>query len=365
MRLAGTLLFLMVFPLLVCGQELIFLTTLQELIKGSSGLVYLDRKLITHNDSGEEPALYEIDTVSGDVISTVTISNATNVDWEDITIDSTYIYIGDFGNDGSRRDLKIYRIPISGYLTSADDTVTADIIQFSYSDQKDFTPSPFATNFDAEALIASDDSLYIFTKNWLNNWTNIYALPKTPGTYSIPKVDSINAQGLVTGATYDPGSNTVLLIGYTLVSPFIIEVSGFTFNEFSGGTIKRDVLPILPDYSIQMEGITSISQKQHYITAEEYSPLESALFRLNTDQTTGMGTPDESAGVIYPNPATGYLYIRHDDLLRVEFYDLQGVLHKISSSEQINVSDLEKGVYFVLIKSRGGAETVIKKLIIK
>jgi len=365
MKLISALFIMAVFPLMVQGQELILLTALQESIKETSGLVYLNQKLITHNDSGGEPDLYEIDTLTGEIIRTVTISNATNVDWEDICYDSTYLYIGDFGNDGSRTDLKIYRLPISSYLTTENDTVTVDTIHLSYSDQTNFTPSQFSTNFDAEALISSNDSLYIFTKNWGNSWTNIYALPKTPGTYKIAKVDSINAQGLVTGATYNPVSKTILLLGYTFVSPFIVEISNFTFNEFSSGTIKRYLIPPPPDYSIQMEGLTFLNQDQYYITAEEFPPLKSALYRLDTDHFTGLESHEEIAGTIYPNPTSDFIHIKYDDLSRVEIYDLHGVLQKISTDEQIYISDLRKGVYIILINNSRVDKLVSKKLIIE
>jgi hypothetical protein len=365
MKLISALFIMAVFPLMVHGQELILLTALQESIKETSGLVYLNQKIITHNDSGGRPELYEIDSISGEIIRTVVISNATNVDWEDICNDSTYLYIGDFGNTGSRTDLKIYRLPLSSYLTTDNDTVTVDTIQFSYSDQTDFTPAQFSTNFDAEALISSNDSLYIFTKNWGNNWTNIYALPKTPGTYQIAKVDSINSQGLVTAATYNSVSKAILLLGYTFVSPFIIEISDFTFNLFSSGTIERYLIPAPPDYSIQMEGLTFLNQDQYYITAEEFPLLKSALYRLDTDHFTGLESHEEIAGNIYPNPTSDFVHINFDDLSRVEIYDLQGVLQKISSDEQIYISDLKKGVYIIFIKNSGGDKSVSKKLIIE
>lgn len=364
MRLICALLLMTISPLLVHGQELIFLTALQDSLKETSGLIYLNQKLITHNDSGGEPDLYEIDTISGEIIRTVTISNATNVDWEDICYDSTYLYIGDFGNNGSRRDLKIYRLPISSYLTTINDTVTVDTIQFTYSDQSNFTPSQFSTNFDAEALISYDDSLYIFTKNWGNNWTNIYALPKTPGTYQITKVDSLDVQGLVTGATYNSISKTILLLGYTFVSPFIIEISNFNYNEFSNGTIKKYLISSPPDYSIQMEGITYLNQNQYYITAEEFAPLKSALYRLDTDHISGLNSIEEKGGLIYPNPSSNVVHIEFDDISRVEIYDLHGELQKISSNQQIYISDLSKGMYIIIIYNARGDKSVIKKLII-
>ncbi len=365
MKLICTLFFVIIFPSLIYGQKITLLTALADSIKETSGLIYLNQKLITHNDSEGRPALYEIDTISGNVIRTVVVSNATNIDWEDICYDSTYLYIGDFGNDGSRTDLKIYRLSISSYLTTVNDTVTVDTIRFNYSDQTDFTPSQFSTNFDAEALISYNDSLYIFTKNWGNNWTNIYALPKTPGTYQLSKVDSINAQGLVTGATYNSVSNTILLLGYTFVFPFIIEISNFTSNEFSSGTIKRYLIPPPPDFSYQMEGITSLNQNQYYITAEEFGTLKPALYRLDTDNLLGLEPIKEITGLIYPNPASDVIHIKYNDLSTVEIYDLHGVLQKISSSEQIYISDLGKGLYITIMKNSGGDKSLTQKLIIK
>ena len=139
------------------------LAKLDDVVNESSGLIYLDERIITHNDSGGEAALYEIDEDTGQVTRKVTIINASNRDWEDIDRDESFIYIGDFGNNnGTRRDLKIYKINQSDYL-DADDQANAEVIEFSYEDQTDFTSSPMDTNFDAEGLISYGDFLYVFT----------------------------------------------------------------------------------------------------------------------------------------------------------------------------------------------------------
>src|SRR4051812_26285025 len=87
-------------------------TALPAALKETSGLIYTDGGLWTLNDSGNSPAFYQIDESTGATLKTVNISNATNVDWEDLTADDTYFYIGDFGNNasGDRTDLKIYRV---------------------------------------------------------------------------------------------------------------------------------------------------------------------------------------------------------------------------------------------------------------
>ena len=181
--------------LITSAQQVDLVVPLQDSLIETSGLILLNDRLITHNDSGGEPALFEIDSVSGGISRKVIIDNAPNLDWEDLCYDDTYVYVADFGNNsGSITNLRVYRVLISDSLSTSNDTISADTIHFDYADQTDFTPTTLATNYDAEVLIAWNDSLYIFTKNWGNQWTNIYALPKTPGNYSLPRIVSRSLQ---------------------------------------------------------------------------------------------------------------------------------------------------------------------------
>ncbi|NND15889.1 MAG: hypothetical protein HKN89_06150, partial [Eudoraea sp.] len=50
----------------------------------TSGLLFYNNELITHNDSGNEANLFVIDTLSRAISRTVVISNAQNIDWEDM-----------------------------------------------------------------------------------------------------------------------------------------------------------------------------------------------------------------------------------------------------------------------------------------
>lgn len=334
---------------IIYAQQLTEVIILNSEIKETSGLIYLNQKLITHTDSGGEAALYEIDTITGNISRKVVISNATNIDWEDICFDDTYIYIGDFGNNtGSRTDLKIYRISISDYNTTANNTVEAEVINFSYLDQTDFTPALNATNFDAEALISYDDKLYIFTKNWKDLRSNIYAVSKTPGTYQISKIDNINSQGLITGATYNTSTTTVVLSGY-LFSAFIIEIYLFNEDQFSSGTMDR--YTIEPIGSFQIESITPLNDKQYYLTSEENTSGSSKLYRLNSKNYLSITESNQKLdNVIFPNPATDIVTIRNDHLISVEFYDSLGALRKTANKNQIDISDLAKGVYIIKIR---------------
>lgn len=121
-------------------------------------------------------------TATNMITRTVTISNATKVDWEDITHDADFIYIGDIGNNSSdRADLKIYKISKTDY--DASDSVTAEIINFSYVNQSDFIANPQATLWDAETLISIDaNNLLVVSKNWETFVAQAYLVSKTPGT---------------------------------------------------------------------------------------------------------------------------------------------------------------------------------------
>jgi len=264
-------------------NQLSIVTQLSDLVDESSGLVFLNNNLITFNDSGGSNSLYEIDVFNGEVIRTVDIINATNNDWEDISVDSEYIYIGDFGNNyGNRQDLLIYKISISDFLNSANNSVYAEEINFSYSDQINFQSNPYNSNFDAESIISLNDSLYVFTKNWVDGKSNVYSISKNAGNYIASKIDSVDAQGLITAAEYNINSNTVTLLGYDADSPFIIELSNFNESNFSQGLISKFPLTVPETSSIQTEGLTNIDN-YYYISAEDYLGNPQVLYRISKD----------------------------------------------------------------------------------
>ncbi|EDP70602.1 hypothetical protein FBALC1_07583 [Flavobacteriales bacterium ALC-1] len=263
------------------AQQLTLETRLDTTISETSGLLYLNNVLITHNDSGNANQLFDIDISTGKVKRTVTIVNATNTDWEDLTHDDIYIYIGDFGNyKGNRTDLKIYRISIADYFSST--SVTADIINFSYSNQTSFKSKPFNTGFDAEGLIHYKDKLYVFSKNWREDKIQIYELSKVPGTYSISIVDTIESEGLISGASYNTLNDSIMLCGYG-DGAFLIQLKGFSKGLFSNGSVVRTNINQPENYSSQIEAIIPINSNEYYLSAEKsFSGNPPGLFSFNT-----------------------------------------------------------------------------------
>lgn len=342
------MLVLAMFPLLGISQDISKITNLNDDISETSGLVFFDNRLITHNDSGGMNALYEINEGNGNINRTVTIQNATNKDWEDICADDDYIYIGDFGNNnGNRIDLRIYKVLKTDYLGS--EQVSAELIEFSYEDQNDFTSSPNSTNFDAEALISFGADLYIFTKNWVDQRTNIYKLPKIKGSYVAKKIDEFDSEGLITGGTFNTLAGKVVLTGYSGIRAFAIELRGFSNGKFSNGVIDKYNLNIPLPASFQTEAVTYSDVSNFFISAEKNALGSAALYSL---VSTTLSTGDFSLiqNEVYPNPAGEMLTIESKiDLEKIEIFDYLGkkVFEDYLGNKNINISELSKGVYIL------------------
>jgi len=341
---------------------------LPMILSESSGAIFFNNKLITHNDSGNENKLYELDTICGLVTRTVTVTNATNIDWEDLTQDDTSIYIGDIGNNsGDRVDLKIYKINKSDFLEN-DSSVTAEIINFSYSDQIYFTPNFNNTEWDAEALISFDaTNLILFTKNWINGTTKAYSIPKNSGTYSIDSLTTtLTSGGLITGATYNTSTQKIYSIGYnSFLEPFVWVSENFTNIDVFSGINTQTFLTSIG--SKQIEAITYIKANRYFITSETFNIFpftdNGTLVSFTTnDNVLSITEQVPSVASLYPNPVKDVLFISDLEFTSVEIYDTKSTLVYQGYSQKINVSEFNNGLYWVKINLKDHAYN-IKKII--
>ncbi len=228
---------------------------MEEDMEETSGIIYSDGYIWTINDSGGEAEIYKIDKATGLVNQKVVILNGSNKDWEDITEDENFIYIGDFGNnDGNRKDLKIYKIDKKNITDKKKVTVEAEVIGISFKDQKSFENNDKNHNFDCEAMVSYGDSLILFSKNWGDYKTRMYKLPKTSGQYQLDPLSVFDADGLITGADYNSNLKKLVLIGYKEHVPFIFLINDFDGKSFSGKEIYR--FNLFKMKGSQTEGIT-------------------------------------------------------------------------------------------------------------
>lgn len=341
-------------------------TTLNDELFESSGLLFLEDRVVTHNDSGDDALLYEVNQTTGEILRTVAIPNAGSIDWEDICKDDEFIYLGDFGNNsGTRTDLNIYRISIADYLTTPNDTVFCDTISFSYADQTSFEPATYSTNYDAEAIIAYNDSIYLFSKNWGNFETNIYAIPKEPGTYSVSIIDNINTEGLVTSAAYDPVNNEVILTGYTITTPFLFFIKGFEDNNFSSATFLSRGTPTIPG-AMQVEGSCALGDHYFYISSETDGSGVATLNKVHVTDFISIAPICKYNMNLYPNPTNGTLSFstKDNDSYLYFVYDTNGqIVSHGNTSAEIDISNLSPATYFVNLYNPTGKLILEQKVI--
>ena len=166
---------------------------LSEELKEISGIQYINDTLIAaHNDGGNGPMLYFLNPNTGSILKRVVVKDVKNTDWEDITLDGKYLYIGNFGNnENKRKNLSIIRVSWKDALIK--DTINSEFMTFEFGDQKAFPPENKALNFDTECVVFADGFLWLFTKNRTDPFdgvSNVYRVKFQENTHAILKKES-------------------------------------------------------------------------------------------------------------------------------------------------------------------------------
>ena len=347
----------LLFPLATAAQTLTptLLTPLDPILNETSGLLNVSGEVWTNLDSGNGNVLYRIDPTTGAVMREVVLGNANNVDWEEVTTDGTWVYMGDFGNNGGdRTNLRVYRFPLDTLLNLGSDTVLVDTIRFSYADQFDFTPAYEANNWDCEAFIALSDSLFLFTKNWIDGRTFLYVLPATPGDHLAVRIDSLDAQGLVTAATLDAASGDLALLGYTngFFVPFVWALTDYSGHHFFNGIAERHALTIP---FVQTEGVVW-SGAGSLLISNEQSPFSAArLWELELPMTVGTVVGAPTTVRLFPVPATSYAIVSGASAKsRLRIMDIRGAVVRdtqLAADGLIPLNAMPNGHYFLEVTS--------------
>lgn len=248
------------------------LTELPNTQRESSGLQWIQGRLFSINDGGNQAEIYELNPQSGALIRTIKVTNHPNIDWEDLAASSTHLYVGDFGNNlGNRTNLRVLKFPISSILNQNE--VSGEIIEFSYPDQLDFSGTNSNHNFDCEAMIFLDNQLHLFSKNLGDGRTKHYTLSPNPGKQPANLLESFDAKGLITGADVSADGKAIVLLGYenrgANSRSFL-----WTFGTGSGSVFSSSANQFFlgsPAILSQTEGIAIDSHMELKITGEQIS----------------------------------------------------------------------------------------------
>ncbi len=197
----------------------------------------------TLNDSGDKARVFPF-TLDGNCVIPewhtdyhgIEISDAVNIDWEDIaTDDKGNLIIGACGNNGNtRKDLALYivREPVPDGAIS---TRYQKKIPFRYPDQDRFPPK--MRNFDCEAVFYADKHIYLLSKNRSDTNTSLYRLDTEDQleTNVLTKLATFDVKiGNVTAADCTPDGTKLAVLTYGNLWIF----TGDTPGEWFKGSIQ-------------------------------------------------------------------------------------------------------------------------------
>ena len=230
-------------------------------INETSGLEYYGDNFLTHNDSGGKTILYEFNK-DGKIVYEYTINDCgINNDWEDITADNENIYVANSGNNyGTRQNLAVL------ILDKENDFECTGQIQFKYKNQVNFE-NRNRHPYDSEGIISVGDELILFSKDRENLMTELYSLPKIPGSYEIEPIHSYPVNSLITGADYNDKLKLVALVGYDFNwNQYFYKISNFNLSNMDQSVIEKFKIPV---GKAQIEAVKIIDESSFWITSED------------------------------------------------------------------------------------------------
>ncbi|EAR56708.1 hypothetical protein SKA34_12480 [Photobacterium sp. SKA34] len=249
------------------------IANLPEVLNESSGLAVINGHVWSHNDSGSLNQIYQLSSNFQTVTKTVTVKRSKNYDWEDLAQSKRYLYIGDTGNNSTRRDGGvIYKVPLVS-LEKGSSVTPITTIRYRF---KDFKPGKtYQHNFDSEAITVVGDQLWLFSKNWQNEHTKLYRISTTKSNQTVSPVGDYLTEGLITSADYNDKTSTLALLGYRkdiFLGYSFIWLVKVKNNQLDWSTAKYKRLRI---YS-QWEAVNWYKDKKLLITSEK-NPLTKAM----------------------------------------------------------------------------------------
>ena len=269
-----------------CQQDSGALATVYSLpkkLKEVSGITYLESSNLvwTLEDSGNANEIYGLNFENGTIEKTLTIENAENVDWEDMTKDNEgNLYIGDFGNnDNDRKDLCIYKIDKKSLAIES--TIPAYKVSFSYPEQKDFPPKKTEMFYDVEGFFEFKNNFYLFTKNRSKGFDGtafLYKIPNKPGFHQavllgeFKTCDNFN-HCAITAATISPDESKVAVLTHDKI---------FLFENFEGDNFLNGIKTTLElNHFSQKEAVVFIDNDRIFIADEKTSGLGGNVYEVS------------------------------------------------------------------------------------
>jgi hypothetical protein len=282
--------FVLLFIFIVVGSSIKHhfnnkLVSMDEMLTEVSGIEFDKKgKLWAINDGGDQPNLYRVEP-DGTISKTVLITNAKNIDWEDMTQDDFgHFFLGDFGNNENKRKwLTIYKI--ENPIDIKGETTSAEIIKFMYPEQISYPPKENQKKYDLEAFVFYKKKLYLFTKNRsvpFDGETNLYRIGAYAANHQAKKLSSFTTcthhEKLcwITSAALSPNKKKLVLLDSQRLWLF---ENWQDDDFFSGDAYEIDLGTIT-----QKESVTFYDDNTVVYTDEEFMGIGRNAYLIKLDE---------------------------------------------------------------------------------
>ncbi|MEP2937356.1 MAG: hypothetical protein ABJM06_03100 [Gilvibacter sp.] len=251
-------------------NTLVSLCELPNELEEISGMAYdhTEELLWAINDSGNDAVVYGITPDGCNVTSKLFLTNASNVDWEAITLNHKgQLFVADIGNNNyKRKSLKIYWLEAPFSLGKSNVKPLATKVKFPEAVSK-----KGKITYDFEAMVYIDGYFYFFSKTHktdrYNGVTNVFKSAAVPGTVHASKIGQIrlcdNAHNCkITDANYNYNTKTLALLSHKniwLISDFI--------NQLNNKSVTSSRIKL--DQGSQKEGITFKADNTLFVSEEK------------------------------------------------------------------------------------------------
>lgn len=177
--------------------------------------------------------------------------------------------------------------------------------------------------------------------------------------YTLDRAGSIKIQGDAYGSLILPYATVNNVLRVCITSDYDDEMSGMTIATYSdtiylwcdlyNKTAIASQTILYVNYSLQMNQITYMTQASLVVADDHQIKKDGNL-------------------TLFPNPAKNVVNVKNTEgIASIDIYDLKGLLIKTvdieADNQQINISNLSAGVYFVKYNTSDGSYT--EKLIVK
>lgn len=329
-----------------------------------SGSALINQEFWILSDGGSPARIYKIDTITGKPSDSTTFANVSNIDWEELQVNTTHVFVGDFGNNnGTRKNLRIFRFPITDLGKK---NILCDTISFHYPEQSDFNSNPL-TIYDCEAFIALEDSILLFSKSLADAVCRTYSLPLKKGSYPARLLDTLQLNFWVTGASVY--KDIIALCGYGFNGELTPQ---FRMGYFQNGRMVRtgsiqEKLKYTGPLQVEscvLEGLNL------FFTAEKSTGFEAAFMGLNLAKSLRNYTEFHNRSRHFPNPANNQFQIEAGEYWlggKFSITDINGRL--VSQSEilmeiiTVDTLKITPGTYFYELQKN--ERSVRKKFVVE